>query len=140
MSFNLVRGSSERVSASLTFEAFVNSSSIESIPLDNEWKAEVTVSISLSINRNSQPFLFQLQLIKEADLQLEGAVRQLAKPYSAYSYHRLGASTPAIVHFSKGSKSAVDEEDIGNQVIHSYTLTNHGPFYAKNVTVTVSAF
>uniref|UniRef100_A0A915D5W1 Integrin alpha-2 domain-containing protein n=1 Tax=Ditylenchus dipsaci TaxID=166011 RepID=A0A915D5W1_9BILA len=101
LSFNLVRGSSERVSASLFFDASVNSSSIEEVPLDNRWKAE-------------------LQLIKEADLQLEGA------------------STPSIVRFSKGSRSAVDEEDIGLQVVHAYTLTNHGPFYAKNVTVTIN--
>lgn len=40
-----------------------------------------------------------MQLIKEADLQLEGA------------------STPFIVRFSKGNKMAVDEEDIGNFVL-----------------------
>lgn len=51
MAFNLVRGSSERVSTSLKFRATANSTSIEVAPEDNRWEAEV-------------------QLIKEADLQV----------------------------------------------------------------------
>lgn len=47
----MVRGSSERVSTSLIFDVFVNSTSIEDDPSDNEWNAEV-------------------HLIKEADLQV----------------------------------------------------------------------
>lgn len=47
----MVRGSSERVSTSLIFDVFVNSTSIEDDPSDNQWNAEV-------------------QLIKEADLQV----------------------------------------------------------------------
>ncbi|KAI6177257.1 FG-GAP repeat protein [Aphelenchoides bicaudatus] len=101
MSFSLVRGSSERVSAELVFDVLVNSTSIEEYPADNEWRAEV-------------------KLIKEADLQLNGA------------------SQPTITRFSKGHRRVTDEEDIGPQVIHAYTLTNNGPFYAKNVTVTIN--
>ncbi|KAL7078661.1 hypothetical protein ACQ4LE_002530 [Meloidogyne hapla] len=98
--FKLVRSSSERVSASLQFKAFVNSSSVEDFPEDNFWKAEV-------------------QLIKEADLQLAGGSR------------------PPIVHFSRGNYVAKDEFDIGPQLIHAYTLTNKGPFYARNVTLKI---
>ncbi|KAI3413533.1 hypothetical protein GPALN_011023 [Globodera pallida] len=101
LAFKLVRGSSERVSASLNFRALLNSSSVEKDPTNNEWSAEV-------------------QLIKEADLQLEGASR------------------PAIVRFSKGNRLVVDEVDIGPQVVHVYTITNRGPFYARNVSLTVS--
>ncbi|KAI6239094.1 Integrin-alpha2 domain-containing protein [Aphelenchoides fujianensis] len=101
LSFNLVRGSSERVSTELIFDVLVNSTSIEEYPEDNQWKAEV-------------------KLIKEADLQLDGVSR------------------PPIIRFSKGNRRATDEEDIGAQVVHAYTVTNHGPFYAKNVTVTIN--
>jgi hypothetical protein len=101
MHFDLVRGSSERVSTELIFDVLVNSTSIEEYPEDNEWRAEV-------------------KLIKEADLELNGD------------------SLPKIIRFSKGNRRATDEEDIGTQVVHAYTLTNYGPFYAKNVTVTVS--
>uniref|UniRef100_A0A183CMJ2 Integrin_alpha2 domain-containing protein n=1 Tax=Globodera pallida TaxID=36090 RepID=A0A183CMJ2_GLOPA len=89
------------VLASLNFRALLNSSSVEKDPTNNEWSAEV-------------------QLIKEADLQLEGASR------------------PAIVRFSKGNRLVVDEVDIGPQVVHVYTITNRGPFYARNVSLTVS--
>uniref|UniRef100_A0A915NNY2 Integrin alpha-2 domain-containing protein n=1 Tax=Meloidogyne floridensis TaxID=298350 RepID=A0A915NNY2_9BILA len=98
--FKLVRSSSERVSASLQFKVFVNSSSVEDFPKDNFWKSEVL-------------------LIKEADLQLDGGSR------------------PPIVHFSRGNYAPKDEFDIGPQLIHAYTLTNKGPFYARNVTLKI---
>lgn len=103
MRFNLVRGSSERVSAELVFEALVNSTSLEEYADDNTWRAEV-------------------KLIKQSELEL------------------IGTSRPAIVRFSKGNRQTriLDEEDIGPQVVHAYTVTNHGPFYAKNVTLRVS--
>ncbi|KAL3090253.1 hypothetical protein niasHS_006705 [Heterodera schachtii] len=101
LAFKLVRGSSERISASLNFRALLNSSSVEEETANNEWSAEV-------------------QLIKEADLQLEGASR------------------PSIVRFSKGNRLVTDEVDIGPQVVHVYTITNHGPFYARNVSLKIN--
>lgn len=42
------------------------------------------------------------------------------------------------MRFSRGETTATYEEDIGPQVVHAYTLTNRGPFYARNVTVTIN--
>ena len=50
-----------------------------------------------------------MKLIKEAELQLDAVSR------------------PTIVRFSKGTAQGVeDEEDIGPQIVHAYTLTNQG--------------
>ena len=88
MRFNLVRGSGERVSAELIFDALVNSTSIEEYEADNEWRATV-------------------RLIKQAELEL------------------IGTSRPSIIRFSRGNRQTrvLDEEDIGAQVVHAYTVS-----------------
>ncbi|CAD5221384.1 unnamed protein product [Bursaphelenchus xylophilus] len=77
-------------------------------------------STSIEEYQQDNEWSAQVKLIKEADLEL------------------IGVSKPSIIRFSKGNYRPRYEEDIGSEVVHTYTVINHGPFYAKNVTVTIN--
>lgn len=93
--------------------------SSERVSTELEFKVIVN-STSIEEYPMDNEWTANVKLIKEADLEL------------------IGVSKPPIIRFSKGNAAPQYEDEIGPEVVHAYTVQNHGPFYAKNVTVTVS--
>ncbi|CAI4226617.1 unnamed protein product [Auanema sp. JU1783] len=93
----LVRGRTEGIGRPLVFSALVNSTSVDTNKEDNEWTTEV-------------------QIIKQAELEL------------------IGISEPSFVLYGGQNNGAIElEEDIGFMIRHNYTVHNLGPWTVRNV-------